>query len=655
MGSPSARRPSWPANSSTPLPGQGCPEASKVGSLEVETPLLEGKLLRGSLYVASQDDPATTQPGAENPFDSLIALYLVIKDPELGILVKLPMRVAPNEAAGPDAGRLIATLGEPGYEIPQVAHVSHFHLHLREGGRSPLITPAHCGTYTTKALLTPWAAPAKPLPTFSEFQITRGPGGAPCPPKGAPPFVPGFSAGTQSNDAKSYSPFAMRITRRDGDQDLTKLSATLPEGVLGGVAGIPKCSNAQIAAAATRSGKAELASPSCPQASRIGRTEAGAGVGSTLTFVPGFLYLAGPYHGDPLSVVSITPAVAGPFDVGSVIVRFAMDLNPNTLQVEVDGAASDPIPHILRGIVLKVKDLRAYVDRDRFIFNPTDCSPFQTQATLFGSAANVFDPADDAPVSVADRFQAANCASLPFKPAFSFKLKGGTHRGDHPALRSVVTPRPQDANFATAAITLPRSAFLDQGHIRTICTRVQYAANACPPAAVYGHARAWSPLVSQPAEGPVYLRSSNHKLPDLVMALKGPPEAEVNFDLVGRIDSHKGGIRANFESLPDVPVSRFVLDMQGGNKGLIVNSRELCAHSSKAIARLVGQNGKPYEFAPPVQPSGCASKAAVIEPPIEGRAKACGAPIGAREDRSHSICRPFHQSDPPSSAHAPNQ
>ncbi len=589
------------AESLASAPGEGCPEASKVGTVEVETPLLEDQVLRGELFVAQQDDPTTPQPRAENPFDSLIALYMAIKDPELGILVKLAGRVSPN----PTTGQIETTFGEAGEEIPQFP-LSHVRIHLREGARSPLISPAACGTYTTNALFTPWADPTRPVNAPSSFKITQGLGGGPCPPAGTPPFVPGFSAGTLNNDAKSFSPFSVRLTRRDGDQDLTKVSAVLPPGVIGTIAGVEKCTEAQIAAAKAKRGRAELASPSCPANSEIGRTTAGAGVGSQLTYVPGKLYLAGPYKGDPLSMVAITPAVAGPFDIGNVVLRFALTLNPNNLQVEVDGSASDPIPHILEGIVLKVRDLRAYVDRPHFIFNPTNCEPSEAGLTAFGSFADVFNPADDVPVSLTSRFQAANCASLGFKPKMSLSLKGGTHRGDHPALTAVVTPRSQDANFAQAIVTLPRSAFLDQGHIRTICTRVQFAAKACPPGSIYGFAKAWTPLVDEPAEGPVYLRSSDHNLPDLVAALRGPPSAEVDFDLVGRIDSHKGGIRGSFESIPDVPVSKFVLEMQGGKKGLIVNSRGLCAHPSKAIARLSGQNGRRYDFNPTVKPSGCA-------------------------------------------------
>ncbi len=572
-------------------PGEGCPQASKVGTVEVESPLLQGELLQGQLFVATQD---------ANPFNSMIALYLVIKDPELGILVKIPGKVEPD----PTTGQIITTFGESPYEIFQ-APVSHLHVHLREGGRSPLITPVHCGTYTTEAVFTPWANPDKPLTTTASFEITKGVNGGPCPPGDILPFRPGFLAGSNNNSAGHYSPFYLRLTRADGEQDMTKFSSVLPPGLVGKLAGVSKCPDAAIAAAKSKAGRQELASPSCPANSKIGRVLAGAGVGSQLTYVPGSVYLAGPIGGDPLSVVGIVPAVAGPFDAGTVVVRQALTLNPVTAEVEVDGSASDPFPHILKGIVLKVRDIRVYVDRPNFTLNPTSCAPSSARATLFGSFLDVFSPADDVSVSLASRFQAADCGSLGFKPRLSFTLKGGTKRGDHPALKAVVTPRPGDANFASAVVTLPRSAFLDQGHIRTICTRVQFAAKNCPAGSVYGQAIVQTPLLDESLSGPVYLRSSDHNLPDLVVALHGI----VDINVSSRIDSHKGGIRNSFEAIPDAPFSRFELNIQGGKKGLIVNSRNLCARKSRATVRFTGQNGKPDNFRPPVKAQGCAKQA----------------------------------------------
>jgi hypothetical protein len=574
-------------------PGEGCPNNSKLGSVHLETPLVE-ESIEGSVFLAEQDNPETSTQGAENPFDSLLAMYIVLKNPTLGLIVKQPAKIEPD----PVTGQLVTTLED----IPQQPF-SKFDFHFREGARAPLVTPPSCGTYEAKAEFTPWANPDQVLTTTSSFKVTSGIGGGPCPPGGIPPFKPDYQAGSINNNAKSYSPFYMRLIRNDGEQDMTKFSSVLPPGVLGKLAGVSKCPDSAIEAAKAKTGRQELRNPSCPANSQIGRSLAGAGVGGALTYVGGQIYLGGPYKGDPLSVISVTPAVAGPFDAGTVVVRLALTLNPETAEVEVDGAASDPIPHILKGIVLKVRDIRVYVDRPDFIINPTSCDPSSAKATLFGGFIDVFSPADDQPADLGTRYQAANCLNLGFKPKLSFKLKGGTKRGDHPALRAELKARPGDANIGKAVVTLPRSAFLDQSHIRTICTRVQFAAKACPKGAEYGFAKAWTPLLDEPIEGPVYLRSSNNKLPDLVIALRGIVDVNVS----SRIDSKNGGIRNSFETIPDAPVTKFVLTLQGGKKGLVVNSRNLCAAPSRADAKFTGQNGIAYNFRPLLKPS-CGGK-----------------------------------------------
>jgi hypothetical protein len=573
------------------LPGQGCPNQSKIGTVQIESPLLDvSERIEGSLFLGQPDDPGTTEPGAENPFDSFLAIYIVAKIPDRGVIVKMAGKIEPD----PLTGQITTTFDN----LPQLPF-SSFKVHFREGGRAPLVSEPTCGQHSTEAELIPYSNPTEPTHLSSVSLITRGVGGGACPEGGVPPFEPGFQAGSVNNNAKSFSPFDMRLIREDGEQDMTKFSAILPPGVLGKLAGISKCPDSAIAAAKAKTGKQELASPSCPANSEIGHILAGAGVGSVLTYVSGKTYLGGPYHGDPLSVIVITPAVAGPFDVGTVVTREALTLNPETAEVEVDGAASDPIPHILKGIPLKLRDLRVYVDRDKFILNPTSCDPSRARSVLFGSYLNVFDPSDDVPVDLATRYQAANCLNLGFKPHLALKLKGGTRRGAHPALRAVLKARPADANIGAATVTLPRSAFLDQAHIRTICTRVQFKANQCPEGSVYGHARAITPLLDDPIEGPVILRSSNHKLPDLVAHLEGL----VDVNVVAKIGSHKGGLRSSFESVPDAPVTKFVLTMQGGSKGLVVNSRSLCAAKNRAGVALVGQNGKPSNSKPVVKAS----------------------------------------------------
>jgi hypothetical protein len=571
--------------------GEGCPSDSKVGTVHVDTPLLhEG--IDGSAYLAQQNDP--TSPGTENPFDTDIALYIVLRNSALGILVKQAVKVEPD----PKTGQLVATLDD----IPQIPF-NYFNFHFKEGARAALISPSACGKYTAVAKFYPWSDPANPKTVTSDFEITKGVDGGPCPSGGVAPFKPDFLAGSINNSAGAFSPFNMRLIRHDGEQDMTKFSSTLPPGELGSLAGVDKCPDSAIALAKTKTGRQEKQSPSCPASSLIGHTYSGAGVGDSLTYVPGQIYLGGPYHGDPLSVVSVTPALAGPFDAGTVVVRLALSLNPKTAEVEVDGANSDPIPHILKGIVLKVRDLRVYVDRPNFTLNPTSCDPSSAKATLFGAYLDVFNPTDDKPVDLATRFQAADCASLGYRPALDLKLRGGTRRGGHPGLLATYKPRKGDANTKGIVVRLPRSAFLDQSHIRTICTRVQFDSDTCPPVAQYGYIKAWTPLLDEPLQGPVWLRSSSHKLPDLVFDLHGLVDVEV----ATRIDSARGGIRASVEDAPDAPISKVLLRMQGGRKGLIVNSRNLCGQTNRANVKTTGHNGKEASSNPAMRPD-CGGK-----------------------------------------------
>ena len=565
-------------------PSRGCPESSKVGVVTVETPLLE-EAVHGQLYVAEQGN---------NPFNSLFALYMVIRSERNGILIKQAGKVEPDTSTG----QLRSTFEE----IPQLPF-SHFKLHFREGPRAPLSTPSSCGPQTATATFTPWSGTA-PVTKTSSFQVTSGPGGGPCP-SGIPGFNPGFAGGTVNNQAGAFSPFYMRITRNDGEQAITRFDSVLPPGLVGKIAGLGRCPEEAITAAKNDTGRAELAGPSCPASSRIGSIVGGAGVGSSLTYVSGSLYLAGPYRGDPLSIVAITPAVAGPFDLGTVVVREALTLNPTTAEVEVDGGASDPIPTIIKGVPLHLRDLRIYIDRPEFTLNATSCEPEALKATLFGSAADLLSPADDVGVPVADHYQAANCGALGYRPKLSLKLLGATKRSKFPAVHSTLIPRVGEANTARAVVTLPPSEQLENAHITNPCTRVQFAADACPKASILGTAKAISPLLDQPLEGPVYFRSNGgeRKLPDIVADLNG----QFRIILVGFIDSKKGRIRTTFASVPDAPVSRFELDLYGGKRGLLVNNRNICAHKQRAKLALTGQNGA-RSITKPVIKTSCKKK-----------------------------------------------
>jgi hypothetical protein len=362
----------------------------------------------------------------------------------------------------------------------------------------------------------------------------------------------------------------------------------MPKGLVAKFAGVPFCSEAALAAAASHSGQAEQASPSCP-ASRIGSVTAGIGPGANPFYAHGAAYLAGPYKGAPLSVAVITPAVAGPFDLGTVVVRTALFINPDTAQGRV---VSDPFPKILDGIPLRLRSIDVRLDRPNFTLNPTNCEPQVVQATIRSS--------DGAAVSPSNFFQVGDCKALGFKPRLSLALKGGTKRSSNPALTATVTyPKGSNANIAFTSVTLPHSAFLDNAHIRNPCTRAVFAEGStpgerCPPSSVIGFARADTPLFDKPLEGPVYLRSSSHKLPDIVAALGG----QIFVELDGRIDSVHERLRTTFENVPDAPVSKFTLSLFGARKGLIVNSENLCRAPQIASVKMVGQNGKVHNTKP---------------------------------------------------------
>jgi hypothetical protein len=546
--------------------GAGCPNDSKIGDVEVHSPLLAAPL-EGSIYLAT--------PG-QNPFGSLLALYLIARSSERGLLVKVAGRLTADSGSG----RLTADFDG----LPQLPY-SRLDIEFREGQRAPLINPGSCGTYTSQIALTPWQS-GTPLSEPSSFQLAHGIGGVACPP-GTTPFAPGAAAGTLNQNAGSYTPFYLHLTRSDADQEITSYSAGLPPGLLAKIAGVPFCPDADIAAAALASGRQEEADPSCPAASLIGHTYTGYGVGPVLAYAPGGLYLAGPYHGAPLSIVAIDSATVGPFDLGTIVIRSAIDIDPHTAQARVDSSGSDPIPHISQGIPLHLRDIRIYIDRPGFTVNPTSCAPFSVTSALTGSAAPFTDPRDVA-ASVPVPFQVSNCSSLDFAPRFELRLLGGVRRGKFPSLRAIYRPRPGDANLAQATVTMPRFEFLEQAHIRTVCTRPHLETETCPAASIYGKATATTPLLEEPMLGSVYLATGfGHTLPDLITVLHG---RGVRIVLDGVIDTHKGALRATFSGLPDAPVTKFVLTLKSGKRGLLANERNVCTATEPAAASFLAQD-----------------------------------------------------------------
>jgi hypothetical protein len=568
-------------------PGQGCPSSSKLGDLVAQTPLLE-EPVEGSVYVAAPHD---------NPFGSLIALYFVAQAPQRGVLVKQAGEVQPD----PVTGQLTTTVNG----LPPVPY-SALEVRLREGPRAPLITPQTCGIYTTTAKLYPFSDPGTAVVRSAPFTISTGAKGGPCAATEAQlPNHPTLSAGASWPIAGSYSPFVFKLSREDGEQRFGSLEATLPEGLVAKLAGIPYCPEAAIATAASRTGEGqgavESASPSCPSASQIGTVLAGAGAGPSPYFAPGKAYLAGPYKGAPFSLVIVTPAIAGPFDLGTVVVRSGLYVDETSAKVTVK---SDPLPTILHGLPLDVRSVAVTLDRHNFALNPTSCEEKAITARLTSLAGAV--------ASLSNRFRVGSCKGLDFSPKLSLKLSGGTTRAKHPALKVVLTQPSGQANLARFSLTLPPTEFVDPDHVANPCTRPQFKEGKCPSSSVLGKVRAFSPLLEKPLEGPIYFRANGgeRELPDAVADLNG----QVHFVSVGFVDAlhHKGSeesrIRTTIASVPDAPLSKVVIELKGGKKhGLLVNSANICKSANRAIVKMTAQNGKTQNSEPKIATS-CGKK-----------------------------------------------
>jgi hypothetical protein len=528
-----------------------CPDAAKIGSVELDVPALE-KPLHGAVY------QRTPEPG------HLFRFWVVTN--EQGVRLKLPAEIEAN----PVTGQLttvfsgIDTLGG----LPQVPFES-LKLKVFGGPRAPLATPASCGTYQTHYSFTPWSG-KPPVENNTPMQITSGCG------KGG--FKPKLAAGTKVAFAGRFSPFSFMLTREDGEPNPRQIALHLPQGLLAKLGGVPLCPDAAATTGA------------CPAGSKIGSLAAAAGVGGAPLWIPQpgkaptAAYLAGPYKGAPFSVVSVVPAQAGPFDLGTVVNRAAIHVDPETALATIK---TDPLPQILEGVPVSYRKIFVSVDRKDFTLNPTSCAAKKITATI--TAAN------GATAEATDGFQATNCAKLAYKPKLKLSFKGSTKRTGNPAVKAVLTQPPHQANTKAAVVLLPQSEFIDNAHISNPCTRVQFDAGKCPKASILGHATARTPLLNKPLKGPVYFRSNggDRELPDLVADLHG----QIHITLVGYIDSVKTGaetarVRTRFLHVPDAPVTKFTMNLFGGKRGLIENSDELCRHPRRAEVKLKAQNGR---------------------------------------------------------------
>jgi hypothetical protein len=608
----------YEAETSSSLPGEGgCPPESKIGSIEIETPVLAEKIL-GSVYVAKPFD---------NPFNALLGLYIVAKVPDRGILVKLAGQIEPN----PVTGQLVTTFDND----PQQPF-ERFTLKFRPGATAPLVSPPTCGTYTTQGALTPWSAPLEPRLVSSSFEITSGVHEGACPSGGVPPFKPYVISGTENNDAGSYSQFYLRIVREDGEQEITHFSTVLPPGLSGNLSGIPFCPDADIEAARHATGEQEIENPSCPATSEIGHTLVGAGVGPVEAQTPGRIYLAGPYNGSALSIVSITSAKVGPFDLGTVVIRFALHINPITAQVEVDANGSDPIPHIIDGIVVHVRDIRVYMDREKFIINPTNCGPMSITETITGAGADPSNPADQTPVTATAPFEAADCSSLAFKPGFTVSTSGKTGKTEGASLTAKLTvpgALGTQANIARVKVELPKQLPSRLTTLQKACKAATFEANPadCPATSIVGHALASTPIVPVALIGPAYFVShGGEAFPSLIVVLQG---YGITVDLVGSTFISKKGITSStFKTVPDVPVGTFELTLPQGPFSALAANGNLCKSKLVLPTEFVAQNGAALQQSTKIAVTGC-PKATKKRVSHKRRKQAQGGKAGAKQRR----------------------
>jgi hypothetical protein len=537
-----------------------CPDSSKQGTVEVLAPALE-KPLEGSVYVAQQ---------TQNPFGSLIALYVVAEGS--GVRIKLAGRVSLD----PVTGQLTTTFDD----LPQQPF-GELKLSLFGGSRAPLVNPS-CGSYTAGTQLTPYSG-GIPVESFHSFAIDQG-----C--VNPQPFAPSFAAGTLSNQAGAFSAFTTTFSRQDGEQDLSGVTVKTPPGLLGILKSVQQCPEPQAGQG------------TCGAGSLIGHTTATAGAGPDPVSVGGQVFLTGPYKGAPFGLSIVVPAVAGPFNLGTVVIRAAIDVDPHTARIAV---TSDPLPTILQGIPLSIKKVNVTIDRSGFIFNPTNCEPLTVDGTL--------SSAQGASASVSSHFQAANCAALGFHPVFTVSTQAKTSKQNGASLDVKTTyPAGPQANIRSVAVTLPKQLPARLTTIQQACPQAVFAANpaSCPAGSNIGTATASTPVLVNPLTGPVYLVShGGAAFPDVVIVFQGEG---ITLDLVGSVNIKHGITSSTFASVPDAPIGSFELNLpEGPHSGLaaVVPAKakgNLCGQSLTMPMTITGQNGAQIKQSTKIAVTGCA-------------------------------------------------
>jgi hypothetical protein len=550
---------------------QSCPESSKVGTVEIHTPLLPHPLV-GAAYLAQQD---------ANPFGSLIALYLVVKDPYSGVIVKLAGEVKPN----PTTGQLVSTFNE----TPPLPF-EELNLHFFGGSRAPLGTPALCGGYTTTASIAPWSGNA-PVDSSSEFQITSGPNGTAC--SDPLPFDPSLTTGSLNIQAGAFTPFTMTMSREDGNQNLDAIQLKMPSGLLGTLSNVKLC------------GEAEADAGTCGPESLIGHTTVSVGLGGNpYTVTGGEVFITGPYEGAPYGLSIVNPAKAGPFDLGKVVVRAKIEVNRENAALTITSDSTGPyaIPQIIDGIPLQIKHVNVSIDRPDFTFNPTNCAPQEIGGSVTSSQG--------ATSTLHVPFQVTNCATLKFKPIFTVSTAGKTSRKNGASLNVKLTyPKAAfgaQANIGKVKVDLPKQLPSRLTTLQKACPDSTFDANpaACPADSRIGSATATTPVLPVHLEGPAFFVShAGLKFPELIIALSGEG---VTVYLHGETFISPAGITSStFRTIPDVPIGVFELKLPQGPDSALAANANLCTSKLVMPTTFVGANGMSIKQSTPVTVTGC--------------------------------------------------
>ena len=548
------------ANFGSEAPAE-CSDQAKIGTFQIGTQALDGPLV-GSVYIG--------EPKPGNQY----RLFLVADG--FGIHAKLIGSAVPD----PETGQLKIVFAD----LPQVPF-DDFQLHLFASDRGLMATPSYCTVYTTAAEFFPWNASLAEQESTQVFSLDSGPNGRLCP--GVKRFFhPRLVAGTSSPVAGAFSAFTLKLDRDDGDQFLGDLNFKMPPGFTGDLRGIRYCSEGSIAAAAANQGRAEQTTPSCPSSSQVGTTNVAAGPGSHPFHAVGKMYLGGPFKGAPLSLVAVTPALAGPYDYGVVVVRVALHIDPLTAQVS---AVSDTVPAIIGGIPIRMRSIQVNIDKPDFTINPTNCSALSVDSQGIGDQGTITD--------FSSYFQAVNCASLPFKPKMTMKQVGGrrnTRRARNPQLQFDLRTRSGDANIKSLSVTLPSAFAIDQRHLGNICSEKELAADQCAGRSPIGKASTATPLLDQPLSGPVYAVSGSGGLPKLAFILNGQVNLVPRAETKTITKKNAGLLETTVPVVPDAPIGHFSLTVFGGKTGYLVNTRDICAQTPVAKVAYTGQNDKTY-------------------------------------------------------------